>query len=537
MQANVSDLTTIAESAAKDLTYAAEVSNSQGVVQLIVTQPAVQERLNDPVFFSVLLCGQRWLVDSPSHQELLRDESERIVVASGRGWGKSLVTSLKAVSQFLFKIPNVDVLITSSSQRQSMQIFDYLDSHIMGSRVLRKLVQKKTRTVIKLLPPFSGKIEALPCSPNKLRGKHPDVLIVDEASVIPTQMLSSEILMMLTKSHSKLIMLGTPFGFEHPFRKAFMNPSFKVYHFPSYSSPLVSQQILQEWRQMMTQEEWQREVEALWVEIVNAYFKQDLIRECFFDPELQLEQDIENLSEKSKTIGQKHPCYAGLDLGKEQDFSVLTILYEDNGVIKLLFLKQFPLGTDYSSVIAHVAKASQIFNIRRICVDKGGAGEPVIEELRRNGINTEGLFFTEAIKEELLSNLKLKMEQSKGALAQYQPLVAQMSEQQYEYRNPKTAHERVHLHFYHPPNHHDDRLWSLALACWGAKYGQATFSIAGVPKVFWLCAHHTSFFIPTTVATRLYHLRFVKRHTLAAWLALLCMHITPAIYRLTYMSF
>ena len=234
----------------------------------------------------------------------------------------------------------------------------------------------------------------------------------------------------------------------------------------------------------MTEEEWQREVEAVWVEIVNAYFKQDLIRECFFDPELQLEQDLENLSEKARAVGQRYSCYAGLDLGKEQDFSVLTILYEDNRVLKLVFLKQFPLGTDYSAVIAHVARASQIFNFRKICVDKGGAGEPVVEELRQIGVNTEGLFFTDAVKEELVSNLKLKMEQRSLALPQFQPLVAQMSEQQYEYRNPKTARERVHLHFYHPPNHHDDQLWSLALACWAAKGGSPSFSIAGVPKTF-----------------------------------------------------
>lgn len=484
MQATISDLTTIAEAATKHLSYVAEVSKFPDIVELIIKQPIIQEKLSDPVFFSVLLCGQRWLVDSPTHQELLRDRSDKIVVASGRGWGKSLVASLKAVSQFLFRISNVEVLITSSSQRQSMQIFDYLDSHIMGSNVLRKLVQKKTRTTIKLSEPFGGKIEALPCSPNKLRGKHPDVLIVDEASVIPAKMLSSEILMMLTKPNSKLIMLGTPFGFDHPFRKAFMNPSYKVYHFPSYSSPLVSQESLLEWKQMMTQEEWQREVEAVWVEIVNAYFKLDLIRECFFYPDLQLEQNLENLSERAMMIGQRYQCYSGLDLGKEQDFSVLTILYEDGNALKLLFLKQFPLGTDYSTVIAHVAKACQIFNIRKICVDKGGAGEPVIEELRRIGTNAEGLFFTETVKEELLSNLKLKMEQKRLALPQYQPLIAQMSEQQYEYRNPKTAHERVHLHFYHPPNHHDDQLWSLALACWAAKNGTATFSIAGVPKVF-----------------------------------------------------
>ncbi len=108
----------------------------------------------------------------------------------------------------------------------------------------------------------------------------------------------------------------------------------------------------------------------------------------------------------------------------------------------------------------------------------------MVEELRRIGVNVEGLFFTEAVKEELLSNLKLKMEQRRLALPQYQPLIAQMSEQQYEYRNPKTAQERVHLHFYHPANHRDEQLWSLALACCAAKNGSAAFSITGVAKTF-----------------------------------------------------
>jgi len=34
-----------------------------------------------------------------------------------------------------------------------------------------------------------------------------------------------------------------------------------------------------------------------------------------------------------------------------------------------------------------------------------------------------------------------------------------------EYLKPKTAQERIHLKFWHPPSRHDDQLYTIALAC------------------------------------------------------------------------
>jgi hypothetical protein len=58
-------------------------------------------------------------------------------------------------------------------------------------------------------------------------------------------------------------------------------------------------------------------------------------------------------------------------------------------------------------------------------------------------------------------------------------LIAQMNEQQYEYLQPKTAQERIHLKFWHPQGKHDDQLMALALACRAASHaappGRAAF--------------------------------------------------------------
>ena len=115
-------------------------------------------------------------------------------------------------------------------------------------------------------------------------------------------MITSEIMMMLTKPNSSLVMSGTPMAFDHVFRKAFLDTKrYSIHHYPSNSSPLVSQTQLEEWRDMMTKEEWQREVEALWVEATQTFFPMDLIAKCI-DPELdnpaspnQYIQDIEHI--------------------------------------------------------------------------------------------------------------------------------------------------------------------------------------------------------------------------------------------------
>jgi len=462
------DRENIIKACLQDLGFAAKTSDYPDVIKEIAEDPRIMEAFKDPVFAAVLLANQKWLVNAPKHQEFLRDNSTRIVAACGRGWGKSLTISLKAVYQFLLRIPKVEILIVSSSQRQSMQMFDYCEKHVMASDILNMYTKpgrggRHTRTILKLGKPFEGRIEALPCSPNKLRGKHPDVMLVDEASIIPTEMLASELIMMLTKPDVRLIMAGTPFGFDHPFRTAFNNPNYRVYHEPSYNSPLVSKENLEEWRQIMTQEQWQREVEAKWVEVLNSYFPEDLIRECV-DPELGFIEDLE------KAEIPRGPVFAGLDLGKQQDFSVLAIIIIDGEKLKHFYLYQFPLGTKYSEVIAHVARANQIFRFSKIIVDKSGVGDPIVEELENIGLrNVEGIVLTDTNKEEILSNLKIQMEQKRLAITDYMPLIMQMNEQQYEYLKPKTAQERIHLKFKHPSGHHDDMLWALALAVYGAR--------------------------------------------------------------------
>jgi len=460
-----------------DLGFAASVSEglmqrTVALRQLLAHKEVAKRLVEDPVFFAVLMCGDKWLVEAPEHQKLLRDMSARQVAVCGRGWGKSLVFSRKNL-WLLFTRPRVESLIVSSTQRQSMIMFDYCYSTTMANPLLREMVQRPgtTRTVIRLKPQLGGKLVALPCSKDKLRGYHPDFVFVDEASIVPSEMITSEIMMMLTKPNACLVMSGTPMGSDHVFRKAFLDAKrYSVHHYASYQSPLVSQKQLDEWKEVMTHEEWQREVEGLWVEATHTFFPMNLIVACV-DPELGNPDSpsayIEDI-EKVQPEQLRGPYYAGLDLGKQVDYSVLVVVQKrENGEVRLMHKRQFPLGTNYPEVIGYVARAEQIFNFEGLHVDKGGIGDAVVDELNSIHIRAvEGVFFTDVEKENMLNNLKLLMEKKLlKIVGDDKALITQINEQQYEYLQPKTAQERIHLKFWHPQGRHDDQLMALALAC------------------------------------------------------------------------
>jgi len=208
-------------------------------------------------------------------------------------------------------------------------------------------------------------------------------------------------------------------------------------------------------RANMTDDAFKMEYEAEFVEALNCYFSQDLIRSCV-ELAQALELEYHPSLEASIPRGE---YYAGLDLGKLDDYSVLMILRLEGDILKLVYFHVFPLNTNYANVIGHVIRADEKFHFRKVLIDQTGVGEPILEEFHQQGLDhVEGLTFTIRTKEEMLSCLKIAMEQNRLAIPYNRPLCTQINEQQYEYS------ASGHLKFSHPEGSHDDMLWALALA-------------------------------------------------------------------------
>ena len=415
---------------------------------------AIKQLRENPILFAKLVLNFN---PFPYQEKLLNDPSPRIIACMGRQTGKTTTIATKAI-HYAFAHRKTTTLIVTPSLRQSMIMFDKILSFIYSNPYLRESVTRKTHTIIQLTN--NSQIIALPCSEHMLRGYTANLAICDEASFIPETIITEIIYPMISTTKGTTILLSTPWDKNHFFYKAFLNPAYSTHKIPSAENPLIPQEFLAEMQQNMTTEAYKREYQAEFTEAATSYFQQELIRKCIehaqqlsLEPYQTLEQEIP-----------KAQYYAGLDLGKLQDHSALAIIQKDQDTLKLVYHHQFPLQMPYTEVINTLTRADEKFRFQKLLADQSGIGEPVLENMQEQGITcAQGAKLTQDAKTELLTHLKLAMEQHRLAIPYNKQLCQEINDQQYQYtKNGK-------LTFNHPPNTHDDMLWALALAVYAAK--------------------------------------------------------------------
>ncbi|MGB9841618.1 MAG: phage terminase large subunit, partial [Candidatus Bathyarchaeales archaeon] len=249
-----------------------KLEETQQTIRDLLREEAVE--ISGPAEYAEKVLGVK---PFPYQAELLEDENKRIVACMGRQTGKTTTIAMKAI-YFADTNQNVTVLITSPSLRQSMIMFDRIATFVYSTPRLRNKIVRATRTLIHF--ENGSRIIALPCSENLLRGYTAQMVICDEASFMPEEVITQVIFPMLSTTDGYAIFLSTPWGKDHFFYRAFVNPAYSVHKVKSEQCPLIKREFLEEMKQNMTKEAFLMEYEAEFVEALNSYFPQDLIRKC-----------------------------------------------------------------------------------------------------------------------------------------------------------------------------------------------------------------------------------------------------------------
>jgi phage FluMu gp28-like protein len=416
----------------------------------------------DPVLFAEVVLGFQ---PFPYQSMLLRSESKRIVACWARQTGKTTTIAVKVV-HFAFVNSFKTTLIVSRGLRQSMIMFGVIESLVTTHPMLRKSVVKSTRTLIQFKN--GNQIVALPCGPDgaSLRGYTADLVVMDEAAFMPEDVIASVIFPMLATTDGAAIMLSTPWGRDHIFYRSFKNPNYWSQHVTAAECPRISKSFLEEQKRDIGELRYKMEYEAEFIDDENSFFRQDLIRGCVEDYDLI---DEEQLRTEDKFHG---TYFLGADFGKRVDYSVVVLLRNEQNCVRLVFLKQFPLGTAYTEVVGFVRWLNGKFDVAKGFVDQSAVGESLVEGIKEFASQIDGLTFTARIKQDMMILLQTRMEQRKLALPMERSLLSQINEQQYRFGKAKPSEspeEKGIMTFYHPPGTHDDQLWALALAVYASK--------------------------------------------------------------------
>jgi phage FluMu gp28-like protein len=413
-------------------------------------------------------CGVLGLRLFSYQADLLGCGSRRVVACWARQTGKTTAIAVRVI-HFAFTRADSTTLIVSRGLRQSMIMFGVIERFIVGHPVLSRSVLRSTRTLIQLSN--GSQIIALPCGLDGagLRGFTANLVVMDEAAFMPEDVVASVIFPMLATTNGTAIMLSTPWGRDHIFYRSFKNPNYWSQHVRAEQCPRITKEFLEEQRRDIGELRYKMEYKAEFVEDENSFFKQDLIRECTEDYDL-IDEDI--LTKDERVSGN---YFLGADFGKKVDYSVIALLKEeDNDRFRLVFLKQFPLGTPYTDIVAYIHNLNQKFDIIRGYCDQSAIGESLIEEIRQFAPQVSGLTFTAKTKQDLLTLLQTRMEQRRLTLPLDRELLSQINEQQYRFsRSPVKPTEKPTeagtLTFYHPQGTHDDQLWALALVTYATR--------------------------------------------------------------------
>lgn len=174
-------------------------------------------------------------------------------------------------------------------------------------------------------------------------------------------------------------------------------------------------------RKRMGEIDFLREYCLEWMDTIGEVFPLELVEHIMDDSvRVKFRSDIE--------------CVAGVDFGKQRHHSVVTVgEVKPDGKVNIIFIKSFPLGTDYKDVAKYcmVNLPAAYPGLRTIVVDQTGVGDAVIERfhegVRDRGIRVEGFNFAGGEKKKALVEAGvLDMEQDRVKICYNQSLRNEM---------------------------------------------------------------------------------------------------------------
>lgn len=270
---------------------------------------------------------------------------------------------------------------------------------------------------------------------DNLRGRKFHMVIIDEASFIPNleDGWLNSIRPTLTDYKGKAIFLSTPKG-KNYFYSLYMKglakeDSWESFKFSTYDNPFIDFSEIDEARRQLPQVVFEQEYMANPAENAANPFGYQFISQCTFP------------------MSQALPVVYGIDLAKSVDFTVITGM-DINGNVCYFDRFQRDWRQTKQTILA-LPKA-------RILMDSTGVGDPIFEDLQREGADVTGFKFTSTSKQQLMEGLASAIQQKKISFPEG-PIKEELEIFEYQYTPSGVRYSA-------PQGFHDDCVMSLALA-------------------------------------------------------------------------
>jgi len=386
-------------------------------------------------------------------QKQISDCKEReMAICAGRRWGKSVICAYIITKEFYkaFKklrsgeIDSWKCWIVAPNYELTQKVFDYVVKFLLKAEPdLGKYISSRPFPQIRLTESFWIQCKSAE-NPTSLLGEELDLIIIDEAARISKNIWDTYIYPTTTIRKGKVIFISTPFGqnwFFHKYNQCAENNA--AFHFESRDNPLFEKSEWDKAKLLFPAAIFSQEYEATFNPDAAAVFRgiDEIIKDnCLSD------------------YVRDHRYVMGVDLGKHEDFTVITVIDKYNN--NVVYFDRFNT-IDYPFQKARIKATSDRYAGARVILDSTGVGEPIKDDLMRAQVFVDDFVFTNKSKKELIEKLSIFIEQKNVFIPNEQKLISELREFGYHLT------DSGNVIYGAPEGSHDDCVCSLALAVWG----------------------------------------------------------------------
>ena len=386
--------------------------------------------------------------------EIISSAAKYHVACVGRQFGKSLM----AINLSLYWMINdgpVKVLWISPTYSQTSKVQKEMMQAIGGTNIVKSCNYSSNYITL------NNGSEIIFRSAEKydnIRGLTVDYGILDEAAFMKEDAWREAIKPVFLVRGKKVLFISTPKG-KNWFHELFQlakspdYPTYTAYTGSSYDTPYIDTKEIEDAKRTLPPNVFQQEYMAKFI---------DSGGEVFSDLKKNLTQNWPQPNGK---------IYCGIDLGKQEDYTVATFMDSIGNVIDIYRANAQEWTTMTREILQRVKKYSAT-----TMVEVNSIGDVIYEQIKREWQDTHPFITTSRSKNEIIEGLILDMNETNikipdGQLFPY--LLSELEVFTYEY-NPKTRNIR----YGHPSGLHDDTVISLAIVNYNRKQNKQLGSYA-----------------------------------------------------------
>lgn len=394
--------------------------------------------------------GER-LVLHDYQRDLLESDAIMRIVLKSRQVGISSVMAWEALAHCLLE-PNLTVLFVSASHRQAKELLSYVKG-ILSNLRLRGKIPTSEETKQSIIFENHSRIVSLPTSPNTIQGIRAHRVYIDEYGIMDNDKEILEAILPSISHGGYVTIFSRPRGQRGEFHRLVQEARRGENDFVLFEIDYKRckhkkfQEMIARIKKAMDPVSFAESYQCEFIDETRTFFPYEIMIPCI---------DNEMITPK---LGMK--LIFGIDFGRKQNSTVITIIEERNDYCYVRQIKEF-LGISYSTQLSYINRRIEDLQPEEVRVDEYGVGVRLFEELReKHGNVIVPISFSNLNKNDMITNLRILFEDKRIRIPKDEKLLQQLHALQ---RKSVTGRVRWEPGKTDKYGKHDDYVWSLAMA-------------------------------------------------------------------------